>query len=87
LEGFGKAHSYRGYYSDLAFEKLDRKITVGEALKMIKECMGEIFQGYKGGDYMMGRNTPVWLSEYGTTGMKIVDILDDGTFDLIEDEF
>lgn len=87
IEGFGHPDSYRGYYSDLAFDKIDRKMTAGEALEMAKNCMGEIFEGYKGGDYMMGRNTPIWLAEYGSCGMKIMGINDDGSLELKEDEY
>lgn len=87
LEGFGEAHSYRGYYSDLAFEKMEGKTTAERALTMARGCMGEVFTGYKGGDYPMGRNTPVWLAEYGSCGMKIVSIRDDGTLELEEDSF
>lgn len=87
LEGFGEAHSYRGYYSDLAFEKLEEKTTAGKAHEMARACMGEIFEGYKGGDFQMGRNTPVWIANYGSCGMKIMAIREDGTLELAEDSF
>lgn len=86
LEGWGSPHSYRGYYSDLAFERIDENKTVGEFLKLCRKCMGEVFQGYKGGDFQMGRNTPVWFANYGSCGQKIMDIKSDGTFELAEDE-
>lgn len=85
LEGFGEAHSYRGYYSDLAFEKMEEKTTSGKVLEMARACMGEVFTGYKGGDFQMGRNTPVWLANYGSLGMKVMAIRDDGTLELAED--
>jgi hypothetical protein len=78
-------HSYRGYYSDLAFEIGD-KIAAADALKMCRAAMGEVFQGYKGGDYQMGRNTPVWRASYGCCGQKIMAVRDDGTLELAEDE-
>jgi hypothetical protein len=84
LEGICKPHSYRGYYSDLAFERGD-KVTAAKALETCRGCMGEVFQGYKGGDFQMGRNTPVWLASHGRCGLKIMDILEDGTLELKED--
>lgn len=78
-------HSYRGYYSDLAFEKGD-EITAAAALTMCRAAMGEVFQGYKGGDFQMGRNTPVWRASYGCCGQKIMGVRDDGTLELADDE-
>lgn len=78
-------HSYRGYYSDLAFQMGD-KITIADALKMIRDTMGEVFEGYKGGEFQMGRNTPVWQANYGCCGRKIIDIRDDGTLELADRE-
>jgi hypothetical protein len=79
-------HSYRGYYCDLAFERREGRILASNALIICKSAMGEVFEGYKGGDYQMGRNTPVWLADYGSCGQKIVNILDDGSFELEDDE-
>lgn len=80
-----KPHSYRGYYDDLAFDRGD-KIPVAEALKLCRGAMGEVFEGYKGGDFQMGRNTPVWRASYGRCGHKIVSVRDDGTLELADDE-
>jgi hypothetical protein len=77
-------HSYRGYYEDLAFSYGD-KITAKEALQLCQNAMGEVFIGYKGGDFQMGRNTPVWSSHYGQTGKKIIDIKDNGELVLAVD--
>lgn len=77
--GLGMMNSYRGYYSDLSFEPEDGKESVSELLSRCKEAMGSTFTGYKGGDYVMGKLTPLWLAEYGCTGDKIIDILEDGT--------
>lgn len=60
----GEADSYRGYYSDLAFEP-GMSGTVGELLATCRDAMGKSFEGYKGGDYYMAANTPIWLSFYG----------------------
>jgi len=79
-------HSYRGYYQDLAFECAIEKVTAKDALAICRKAMGEVFQGYKGGDFQMGRNTPVWRASYGCRGQKIMGIRDDGTLELADDE-
>lgn len=86
IEAINEPHSYRGYYSDLAFERADGTQTASEALTICRSAMGEVFQGYKGGDYTMGRNTPVWIASYGCCGDKIMAIRDDGTIELGKDE-
>ena len=72
--GFHDPHSYRGDYSELAFEPLENA-TVGEMLKSAKSALGKTYQGYKGGSYTMGEYTTVNLSQYGTTGEEIGPIL------------
>lgn len=73
--GVGSPISYRGYYSDLAFEPTTKIKTVGEVLAKARECMGRVFQGYKGGDFQMGESTPLWSSEYGTSSSdRIMDL-------------
>lgn len=79
-------HSYRGYYSDLAFERAASPLPKSEVLALCKAAMGEVFEGYKGGEFQMGRNTPVWFAAYGCCGSKIVGINDDGTPQLRKDE-
>lgn len=78
LEGFGNPHSYRGYYCDLAFEKIEGTVNASDAIRICKEAMGEVFTGYKGGDYMMGRLTPIWVADYGCCGEKIMGFDDCG---------
>jgi len=80
----GEPHSYRGYYCDLAFERVES--TAGEALAMCRECLGEIFIGYKGGEFQMGKLTPVWVAFYGDCGKKIMTVKDDGTIETAEED-
>lgn len=68
--GFAQAHSYRGYYDELAFVP-EENTTVGEMLKEAKDALGKTFFGYKGGDYKMDKDTPVWLAHWGSTGETI----------------
>jgi hypothetical protein len=41
--------------------------TVQDMLDLCKRGFGRTFVGYKGGNYKMGKLTPVWVSKYGTT--------------------
>lgn len=79
-------HSYRGYYEDLAFERRDGKITALDALELCQSAMGKTFKGYKGGDFMMGESTPVWMAVRGKTGQRIMQIRDDGSFEIAREE-
>ena len=75
--GFGNPHSYRGYYSDLAFEPVEDEITFINLLTVCREeCMGQKFVGYKGGDFYMTAETPVWISDYGcASGMRLMGLV------------
>jgi hypothetical protein len=65
--GFNCPHSYRGDYSELAFEPC-KDTTVGNMLGIAKDSLGKEFIGYKGGDFEMGGYTRVYLANYGDTG-------------------
>lgn len=58
--------SYRGYYDHLAigFHAGD-SITIADLLEMLRGANGGRFEGYKGGTYRMGEETPVWVANYG----------------------
>ncbi len=64
--------SYRGYYSDLAFDETTTAQTVGVVLKAAREVLDKELMGYKGGDYLMDAKTPVWISEYGNCSQEAV---------------
>lgn len=63
--GLGGLMSYRGYYCDLAFEPVEKPRTVADLLRECRAAVGATFMGYKGGDFRMGKTTPLWVSEYG----------------------
>jgi len=49
--------------------------TVAEWIEVLKEAQGKTFTGYKGGDFLMTKNTPVWLSEHGVAdNIYFVDV-------------
>ena len=64
--------SYRGYYSDLAFDSKPEPTTAGELLAICKKALNAEYTGYKGGEFLMDEKTPLWKSEYGTCGEAIV---------------
>lgn len=68
--GFGSPHSYRGYYDELAFEPVENT-TVGAMLDAANEADGGMFDGWKGGDFVMDSLTPVHLAYRGSTGEEI----------------
>lgn len=73
--------SYRGYYSDLAigFEEDKPGPTAGEFAKRLRDCIGQTFTGYKGGDFTMAEDTPVWVANYGkTSGTAVIGVEDQG---------
>jgi hypothetical protein len=72
--GFGRPHSYRGYYSDLAFEPVENT-TVGGMLTAARSAMGATYTGYKGGEYQMDEWTTCWLANYGDCGEGIGPVL------------
>ena len=66
------AHSYRGYYDDLAFEHGEGMRPAADLLAECKAAMGQVFCGYKGGDFVRGALTPIWVASYGRTGLKLM---------------
>lgn len=68
-------HSYRGFYSDLAFERGKPPI-VPEFLNTCRGALGGTFVGYKGGDFVMDPSTPLWCSPYGVSAdIAIVGVI------------
>lgn len=64
----GAPHSYRGYYSDLAFELNDPTVVnlkVKDFLAVCRKVLDTTLEGYKGGDFVMDADTPLWLSAWG----------------------
>jgi len=77
--------SYRGYYDQLALgfdpESGDRnctpQITVEQLIVKLKEADGKTYTGYKGGEYRMNLNTPIWMANYGcATSTAIIGLAD-----------
>lgn len=65
--GFHRPHSYRGYYTQLAFVPCF-DVRLGEMLKDAKSANRAIYEGYKGGSYRMDEYSMVYLAREGSTG-------------------
>ena len=73
--------SWRGSYDELAlnFQTQGEEMKVSEFLKMLKECIGKTFTGYKGGDFTMHKGTPIWVANYSHSGnTAVIDVVDNG---------
>jgi len=59
--------SWRGAYNELALEYDDKTepMILSDFLKILKNTIGKTLMGYKGGDFLMGKTTPVWVANYG----------------------
>jgi hypothetical protein len=84
-----KLDSWRGSYSELALGyKLSgydndaehfASCKADELLKELKDAIGKEYTGWKGGDYIMDENTPIWVANPGNGGETgIVGVIDRG---------
>ena len=75
-----ECYSYRGHYSDLALRPDSAPCSVGRLREMAHAVLGQTVEGYKGGDFVMGRDAPLWIAEYGSSqGLAITDIAIEGS--------
>lgn len=81
----GDLDSYRGYYSDLAFSPTTAPITVDFLKQVTAEAHGATLTGYKGGEFYMDSDTPLWVSRWGSSsGIAIVGARTDGNTLILE---
>jgi hypothetical protein len=76
--------SYRGYYEDLALNPQDTRKTVRDVLADARAALGEVFQGYKGGDFPMHKKSLLWVACYGSCGTKLTGVTLEGGHVVIE---
>lgn len=72
--------SWRGSYNELAlnFTSEGEQMNISDFLKMLKETIGKEFTGYKGGEFIMNKHTPIWVANYGNSGnTAVIDVVDD----------
>lgn len=68
-----RLNSYRGYYEELAIPgSTEEARSIDVWLKWLREANGTTYQGYKGGDYVMTRNTPLWAANYGESSGRFI---------------
>ena len=63
----GAIGSYRGFFSRLAigYSEDVPMVAVSDFLQQLKSAVGKTYEGYKGGQYRMGLDTPLWVANYG----------------------
>lgn len=82
--------SWRGSYAELAFgfEFEGDRPTVKKVLENLRGCIGKTYTGYKGGDFVMGKATPVWVANYGNSGnTAVVGVRDEGYEVILETRY
>lgn len=73
--------SWRGVYAEIAigFAFDGDETTLDDLIVRAERSIGKTFGGYKGGDFTMTRDTPVWVANYGNSGSTAVTgVYDDG---------
>lgn len=81
--------SWRGAYEELALgynlsgydnnQNHSFNNTASNLLTELKSALGKVFTGWKGGDFVMDENTPVWVDNPGNANNTgIIDVIDDG---------
>lgn len=86
VANLSEAHSYRGYYCDLAFEQSGGARPAADLLADCRAAMGQVFEGYKGGDFVMGALTPLWVASYGCCGLKLLAVHIGGQVETAKDD-
>ena len=70
-----KLDSWRGVYSELTldYDTGGKETTLGELLKDLEiSIKGKVFHGYKGGQYRMNIDTPVWADPSGMYNERMI---------------
>jgi hypothetical protein len=80
--------SYRGHYDHLAlgwtpksFGEQHFWVPILVLIAYLEEAIGKEYEGWKGGDYVMSRETPLWVAnpgETGGTGIVAIEVMHDG---------
>ena len=85
--------SYRGSYDELALgykltgyddSSEPRSVKAKDLLRELKSAIGKEFTGWKGGEFEMTEQTPVWVANCGDSGSTaIVGVMKEGSYGLI----
>lgn len=81
---FNNFESYRGYYEDLMLDveadgSFGEVCTVGDLRRLLNRALREgIMEGYKGGEFVINKETLVWVDSYGKcNSLAVTNILSD----------
>ncbi len=69
-------NSYRGFYNHLAIGWESARShwpLASDLANELRSAIGKTFEGYKGGDYYMDEQTPLWVANWGDTGSTAID--------------
>ena len=80
-------NSYRGFYDHLAigFTMSDEPRDLSDLAEECQRAIGQTFHGWKGGDYKMREDTPVWVANYGDcASWGISGVRDEGWCAILE---
>ena len=75
-------NSWRGIYAELAlnfvhqdYENKNKQLNISQFLELLRGAVGKEYTGYKGGEFVMSRQTPIWVANYGNSGRTaVVDV-------------
>lgn len=57
--------SWRGDYGELSIDRGTEPTTVAALMGKARAAIGQTFEGYKGGQYVMSEHSPVWADPWG----------------------
>lgn len=80
-----KVDSWRGAYCELAlnFETEGAELSLSQFIKLLEDTVDNVFTGYKGGDFKMTKQTPVWVANYGNSGSTAIVGVIDNSYEVI----
>ncbi len=81
----GVLHSDRGYYERSASEQVDWPTRAYVLADDLEAQIGKPIHGWKGGEYTVRADLPVYIAEYGKTGPAIggIEQTTEGRFEFV----
>lgn len=63
--------SWRGRYAELClnYENTEPK-NANQVIEMLRDANGKTYVGYKGDDFTMSLQTPIWVANYSESGIR-----------------
>jgi hypothetical protein len=64
-----RVYEYENGEKYIVYKQIDttlpKNVRVKDLLKILKMAIGKTMPGYKGGNFLIGKTTPVWVASYG----------------------